>query len=56
LVFVCRFIAGYPHARDVLFSISFVPERLVLDEAALAPRVTDAELYVAEAELIDGLL
>jgi hypothetical protein len=41
------------NARQVAFAIAQIPEPLVLGEAALAPRVTNAERGIAEAEFIE---
>jgi hypothetical protein len=34
-------------------SVSFVPDALVVDKTVLAPRVTDAELWISESEFIE---
>ena len=56
LVFVLGRRTPFLDVCSVSIPVAFIPEALVFNKAALAPRVTDAELYVPEPELIDRLL
>jgi hypothetical protein len=56
LVLIRGLIPSYPNVRDVFLTIAFVPQTLVFNEAALAPRVTDSELRISEAEFVERLL
>jgi hypothetical protein len=55
LVLVRGLIASYSNMRDLLIAIALIPEAFVLNEAGLAPRVTDAELGISETELVERL-
>jgi hypothetical protein len=56
LVLIRGLIPSYPNVRDVFLTIALVPETLVFNEAALTPRVTDAELRISEAKFVEGFL
>src|SRR2546430_8933815 len=56
LVLIRGLIPRYPNVRDVFLTIALVPQTLVFNEAALAPRVTNAELRISEAEFVERLL
>src|SRR6266550_828722 len=56
LILIRGLIPSYPNVRDVFLTIALVPSALVFDEAALAPRVTNPELRVAETEFVEGFL
>jgi hypothetical protein len=54
LVFRKRHGGRRLNTSEVTLAIAQVPEPLVLGEAALAPRVTDAEGWIPESELVEG--
>jgi len=56
LVFVLGRRTPFLDVCSVSIPVAFVPEALVVNETVFAPRVTDAELYIPEPELIDRLL
>ena len=56
LVLVSGLVPGLADVRDMPLAIALVPSALVFDEAALAPRVTYAELGVPEAEFIEWFI
>jgi hypothetical protein len=56
VVLIVSSIAHDPHVGDVPIAVAEIPEALVFNETGLAPGVTNAELRIAEAELINRLL
>ena len=52
LVFVFGCCTSLFNVRSMFIPVRFVPNLLVLNKAALAPRVTDAELGISKSELV----
>jgi hypothetical protein len=56
LVFVPGFDASLSNMFGVFLAIALVPGALVLNKAALAPRVPEVQLGIPESELIERFL